>query len=331
MRQMFIGAVLLATIGQTVVHGITTGKVHATASGVSKTNLTSNNNNNSNNKKYAGRSKHDWNHLGLKPPTTPVSDYGKGGRARCGMPEPTKEKILHDNAVVQDYIEDRRRRRVQDEPQSLVVQTCVHVIRPEGDTDDAYLNADMIQMQLDGLNKGFSPTSGCDPALGWCNGECSLETGIRFALAVFDENDDSLLTGETVESTSEPNACLTRSFNDDWYFSEALSEMDIDMRYTLRRGGAHVLNIYFKGGESGLLGIAQFPSDWATQSNSDAVLVGDPYVIGGGDPQYGEGVRWPHACLCILLIVSFWPLTFDVPGSSVNFYSGIGYSYPRSR
>ena len=300
---LFVGHKLcLLLIGLVVgsnlfVHGSITAGNHHKRNGLSATHVSNvqhsnnkqDNNNNSNNKKERTKI-HDWNHLGLVPPTTPASDYNKGGRARCAMPEPTKEKMMHDNAIVEDYKEMKRRRLQGEEEETLVVETCFHVIRPEGDTDDTYLDADMIQLQLDGLNQGYSQTSCCDPGLLWCNGECSLDTGIRFELAVFDDNDDFVLTGATVDSTSAPNACHTRSFNDDWYNSEALSPDDIDMRFQLRRGGAHVLNIFFKGGESGLLGIAQFPSDWATQSVTDAVLVGDPYVIGAGDPTYGEGV-----------------------------------------
>jgi hypothetical protein len=238
-----------------------------------------------------GRAKlHDWEHLGLKAPTTPEDSEG---RVRCAMPEPTEDKILHDNEIVKEYVESRRRRAQPQDNENLVVPTCFHVIRPEGDTNDEYLNAEMVQLQLDGLNQGFSASSCCDPALLWCNGECSLETSIRFGIALTEENDDFTLTGELAESATSPNACVIRTFNNEFYNSEVLTDLDTEMRGSLRRGGAGVLNVFFKGGESGLLGIAQFPSDYATQSITDAVLVGDAFVVGGGDATFGEGVSRP--------------------------------------
>ena len=253
-------------------------------------------------------------HRGIKPPTTTTSSsnqhVGDGtNRKICGMYEPTREKILHDNKIVQKYIEDRTnksgRRKVQQQQEDdniLVVPTCFHIIRPENNdtyTDDTtFLNAEMIQLQLDGLNAGFTSASCCDPTTyDWCNEipveeQCSLDTNIQFQLATLDPNDvNGVIAGALVDSANSTNACITRTYNSTWYNADALDINDVEMRYMLRRGNANVLNIFFKGGLTGLLGIAQFPSDYAATSITDATIVNDAFVIGSSiDPRYGEGV-----------------------------------------
>jgi len=251
-----------------------------------------------NKKRYGnGRAKHhDWEHLGLKAPRVKTAESTEGAWARCSMPDPTAEKIRHDNEIVTEYVKSRRR-RAQDGAETgsdtVVIPTCFHVIRPEGDTDDEFLNAEMIQTQLDVLNRGFSSSSCCDDRIFWCNGECGLETNFRFAIALTEQDDDFALTGAVSESATSPNACITRTFNDEWYSVAPLTDEDTMMRESLRRGDAGVLNVFFKSGEL-FLGIAQFPTEYATESTTDAVLMGDRYISGGGDRQYGEGDTLVH-------------------------------------
>ena len=250
-----------------------------------------------------GTKLHDLKHFGLKPPITP-RNFVEGTRT-CGTPEPTRERILHSNRIVEKYIENKKSQQEQGrkvQASTLLVPTCFHVLRPEGDTDDQFLNAEMLQRQLDGLNQGFSSQSCCDSDLWWCDGECSVETNIRFAMATFVGQDVS--TTSLVESTTTAGACITRTQNDDWYYSSPIDdvELDNDMRLNLRKGDATVVNIYFKQAGGTLLGIAQFPSSYAAQAYTDGVVVSEEYVIGGGDFRFGEGDTLTHELGKMLLL-----------------------------
>jgi hypothetical protein len=118
--------------------------------------------------------------------------------------------------------------------------------------------------------------------------ECSIETGIRFAMLVVDTNGDA--TGSTTSQVSDASACTTRSINEAWSTSIAGSEVDISMKRALRQGDAHVLNIYFTTLDIGLLGYAYLPAGYVTNRILDGVSVTDTAIVGGSSEFFNEGV-----------------------------------------
>jgi hypothetical protein len=117
--------------------------------------------------------------------------------------------------------------------------------------------------------------------------ECSIETGIRFAMLVVDTNGDA--TGSTTSQVSDASACTTRSINEAWYTSTRYSEVERSMKRALRRGDASVLNAYFTGLRAGLLGYASFPDRYVTDQILDGISVTDTAIVGGYIP-FDEGV-----------------------------------------
>jgi hypothetical protein len=220
----------------------------------------------------------------------------------CGAPEPTKERMIHDKKLVQIWSDLQKQnqkvgggtRKLQE---SIVVPVCFHVIRPQPDSTDGdsmFLDTASLQLQLDTLNQAFSPESCCDEAVQqWCTGECSIETGIRFAMLVLDANGNPTQDTTSQVSSASVNVCTTRSINEAWYTSEQGSVQEEGMKRALRRGNARVLNVYFsKPRESTvlLLGHATPPYYYVTGRYSDGVVVSDTSIVGGSDVEFNEGV-----------------------------------------
>jgi hypothetical protein len=188
-----------------------------------------------------------------------------------------------------------RNRNLSQDTESIVVPVCFHVIRPLQDPvdGDIFIDTASLQLQLDALNLAFSPESCCDEATElWCTGECSIETGIRFAMLVLDANGDP--TGDTTSQvSSDASVCTTRSVNEAWYTSEVLSMEEENMKRALRRGDARVLNVYFSAPRVGselLLGHATLPYSYVTNRYSDGVVLSDTTIVGGSDVEFSEGV-----------------------------------------
>jgi hypothetical protein len=187
-----------------------------------------------------------------------------------------------------------RKRNLVQETEIIVVPVCFRVIRPLQDPDDdIFMDTASLQLQLDALNLAFSPESCCDEATElWCTGECSIETGIRFAMLVLDANGDP--TGDTTSQVSSyASVCTTRSVNEAWYTSESGSREEENMKRALRRGDARVLNVYFgkpflSAGE--ILAYATFPYDYVTNRYADGVVLSDTTIVGGSDVEFNEGV-----------------------------------------
>jgi hypothetical protein len=116
-------------------------------------------------------------------------------------------------------------------------------------------------------------------------------------MLVVDSNGDPIVdgdgvpTGETTPDVSDASACTTRSVNAAWYSNtDALGSGDLSMKIELRRGGAGVLNVYYKNLAGGTLGYAYYPSNYRFSKYSDGVLVDDAAIVGGSLEAYNEGV-----------------------------------------
>jgi hypothetical protein len=236
---------------------------------------------------------------------------GAGHDRTCGTVEPSKERMIHDKYLVQTWSGLQKQnlkvgggiRKLQEvtASSSIIIPVCFHVIRPDPDPEGGetlFLDAATLQLSLNALNIAFGTESCCDEATqDWCNGECSIETGIRFAVALLDANGNP--TGDyTFQVVDDPQICTTRSVNTAWYESAQGSIDEATMKRTLRRGDARVLNIYLNNPLARLftsfepiLGHATLPSDYATGRHLDGVVISDKTIVGGSDVGFNEGVR----------------------------------------
>jgi hypothetical protein len=239
--------------------------------------------------------------------------------------------MIHDQRLVSTWLSDWKKnpnnqkvggggdgvRNLQDITESIVIPVCFHVIRPIEDptdgSEDLFLDAASLQLQLDALNVAFSSQSCChvnEATEAWCTGqECSIDTGIRFAMLVLDANGDPSPTTTTTtttttmteyqvsSSTSDANVCTTRSINETWYTSAQASAKEGRMKRALRQGDARVLNVYFNeprtggAGSEPLLGHATLPHYYVTNRYSDGVVLSDTTIVGGSNVEFNEGVR----------------------------------------
>jgi hypothetical protein len=221
---------------------------------------------------------------------------GNGHRTKqnlsCGTRTPEKSLIMEQVALRDAWIQNKIKsqgRTLQDDP-TLIVPTCIHVIRPTNDPDPTFLNFDGIQRQLDHLNNGYSSSSCCDNSQEWCSGECSVESDVQFQMALVDENglyNPDL--GTTLDVTTS-NVCTTRTQNDDWYSAFLASNEEFRMIDSLRQGDGRVLNIFINNLQEDLLGHALLPTDYVKLASTDGVVIVDTSVAGGADISYGEGV-----------------------------------------
>ena len=245
-------------------------------------------------------------------------DDGHHHEGPCGTPGRSKAQ--------RQSFEQRRleHRRGLAENSEIVVPVCFHVIRPEqeeetNDPDVPVLDNDLLQVQLDYLNYGFSSQSCCASTNSWCQDAnenlCSIETGIRFEMAILPD-DGSTTTSQqwddtlgTSPSTAHPAACITQTRNNEWYNATILSEQENTMMHTLRMGGAQVLNIvyndlrYYFGMKDRLLGHALLPDFYALYGDIDGVVIAMNGIVYPPDPQtYEYDVSdYSFACYCVFV------------------------------
>jgi len=229
-----------------------------------------------------------------------IAERKQFGRS-CGTHEPTWEERENSKMVMKQWLErNPHRREVRDlqKDDIIVIPVCFHVIRPTNDTNVTFLDVAHLQVQLDALQKTFSADSCCDTTQSWCTpGQCSVETGFRFAMAFLNATtgkwDPAAGTTMVVGSNSPTGGttCITQMQNDSWYYSEARSQYEKDMKRSLRQGEASLLNVYFKD-PSEYFGHSTFPYEYNIMGFLDGVVVKDATVIGGTtDASYNEGVR----------------------------------------
>ena len=263
---------------------------------------------------------------------TGTSHYGERHGRKCGTHDPSDARIARSNEVAHKWLQAKGgRRALQDDP--IVLPICFHVIRPDENNPD-FLNTESLQVQLDALNLSFSSHSCCDTSQPWCNaGDCSIETGIRFELALLDPTDGSWVQGSTTPNVADANACATRTVNADWYSSFTESSTELNLKRTLRVGDASVLNVYFKTNNEGILGYATFPDEFTVAGDIDGVIINDATVIGGSSVEYDEGVSKER-----LLVVALYVVTVLRPKPHPSGYSFVatatttttaGHPHPR--
>ena len=217
----------------------------------------------------------------------------------------TKEPQEHDHRAskrAQEYRQFRSERyqahssMIQSESETsnaIVIPVCFHV--PQG--QNAPLTDEQLQHELEHLNQGYSSSSCCDTSLDWCTGECSLDTGISFAMASLDA--DGNING-TTSSVTDASACVTRPKNRKWtqIIMKSLLYREKPIKEALRKGDARTLNIYYvkpvSVTRSELLGYATFPWEYASDPVMDGVVINPGSVQGGTMPDFNEGDTLVH-------------------------------------
>lgn len=217
---------------------------------------------------------------------------------RCHTKEP-QEHDHHASARARQYRQFRSERyqthsmQPESESSAIVIPVCFHV--PQGQT--AQLTNEQLQRQLEHLNQGYSSSSCCDSNLDWCNGECSLDTGISFVLATLDANGN---VNGTTDSVSDASACVTRPRNRRWtqIVFKSMLYREGPIKEALRKGDARTLNIYYVRPvtvtRSEMLGYATFPWDYASDPMMDGVVINPAAVQGGSLTEFNEGDTLVH-------------------------------------
>jgi hypothetical protein len=87
---------------------------------------------------------------------------------------------------------------------------------------------------------------------------------------------------------------VTRTTNRSWFTAKMGSRQEIQMKRSLRRGGAATLNIYSTSPGRGILGWATFPSSYASNPSYDGIVIHFGTVPGGSLAPYNEGDTGTH-------------------------------------
>ena len=208
----------------------------------------------------------------------------------CGEQEPTTaDRNAQQKALRWERLRHPQTRQLQDDTLPVIIPVCFHVIQPWFTLNPLY---NRLQLQLDALNRAFSSSSCCDTTLDWCQeGSCSIDTGIKFAMAKFSSN--GTYVGYT-DSVSDDGACATRQYSRNWQLIAAGSPEEWDMKSLLRKGDHTVLNIYFTASSvsgKATAGFATFPWNYEGQPMLDGVVVDPTTTVGSwlrGDFSEGD-------------------------------------------
>jgi hypothetical protein len=87
---------------------------------------------------------------------------------------------------------------------------------------------------------------------------------------------------------------VTRTNNRSWFTAKQGSRQEVQMKRSLRRGGATALNIYSVNPPRNLLGWATFPSSYSSNPSYDGVVIHFQSVPGGSLAPYNEGDTGTH-------------------------------------
>ena len=213
------------------------------------------------------------------------------GISKCSTPHGQETDILQQTAALSQYQQAIRSGRIDDVNQVITIPVCFHVMQHDNGTVE--YSDELFQDQMDALNRAYGVNSCCDEALEWCDSEsCSLETGMRFAWAVLDDNDD-LVEGATVNHLNDTGACFRRINNSKYAEVSLDDEADNAMKRQFRKGDARHLNVYWTALNS-YLGYATFP--WVYDQNpvKDGIVLRPGTAPGGGFERYDEGDTLVH-------------------------------------
>ena len=175
--------------------------------------------------------------------------------------------------------------------ESITVPVCFFVLTP---TSRAWnLTEAQLQGQLDALNIAYSSQSCCDINESWCNGECSIDTGISFKMAKMDSA-GVVIDGSFADNVTDAGACVVHIEND--AYSMAYGDSRDNVKKTaLHKGDAKVLNVYFSD-FSRYLGIATFPWEYTGTEELalDGVIIKYTTIPGSSSTKFNEGDTLAH-------------------------------------
>ena len=168
----------------------------------------------------------------------------------------------------------------------VTIPVCFHIF---GKHD---ILQEQMQQQLNILNLAFKGNLCCDTAVfDWCQplqtetAACSTETNFRFQWAVYNTTKRQLVRGVVVpEITDNNDACIL-------YHHRAYTPW----RWSVRKGDASVLNIYWKN-LGGVLGYATVPWQywWTGPLQVDGVTIDHGAIVGGRYKRYNLGRTAVH-------------------------------------
>lgn len=220
---------------------------------------------------------------------------------RCGVENPDERAVAErDKAVAFHHFQRRRQPNTnnnifRENRLEKVIPVCFHI--PQSIFSyiffflGGYIFRRDIQSQLDHLNTAFSTASCCDARESWCQGECSIDTRIRFELAKQTRTGE-LLSDETTSDASSRRACIERVQNISWTSFYYRGDEVRDMKTALRKGDASVLNIYLSSPTAGrrdVLGFATYPWEYENDPAMDGVVVRRSTMPEGTYDNAGEG------------------------------------------
>ena len=225
---------------------------------------------------------------------------GSRGGGRCGTKEVDRRDIeaQERGSAFARFRRARKGFRQQSSEETRIIPVCFHNGRWLNPLKNIFshvvLSDQQLQNELDHLNQAFSRNSCCDSELPWCDGECSVDVNIQFAMARLDESGNVI---GTTNSTSDPDACVTRPKGFCYLIMAGFGDF---IRSRLRKGDQSVLNVYFirpsltPPGGNPVLGYATFPWRYLAEPQRDGIVVEPTTVSGGIMENYNEGDTLVH-------------------------------------
>lgn len=190
-------------------------------------------------------------------------------RDRCATVAPSATEVTRVERILEAYraAKAAQSRLLALAPGAVDVPVIVHVVQ-RSDGLGALTSA-QIQAQIDVLDVGY----GGDDDFAWDGRsvfEPTTDTPFRFTLVK-----------------------VTRTTDDAWFAAGVGSAAELDMKQTLREGGAETLNLYTTSG-GGYLGWATFPQSYASNPTYDGVVVAWDSLPGTVAWDYGYGDTATH-------------------------------------
>lgn len=198
----------------------------------------------------------------------------------CGMGHATPEQLTELTRTVTAF-------RRSGEATNITIPVCSFIMTNRRNAKD--ITDEMLQNQMDFLNRAFSGESCCSESESWCNpDQCSVETEIRFAWAVVTPH-GRLIDGFLTPNVTDEGACSYRLHRPMWVKTNPVGATLMKRR--LRKGGTNVLNIYWSE-PSYAIAYATLPI--SSQRKTDGVVMNPRSITGGTLPGFGRGGTLVH-------------------------------------